>query len=110
MWNGFNKSNRPVSDPLYKPLKLRKGTRSTQAQSILLHMPAEIRLIIWDYVVARDPVLLYQRNGLVAYDYLTDEGPQNVQNITPGTIGTKRRGHIGTKVSLLAILQTCQMM
>jgi hypothetical protein len=110
MWNGSNKPNRPVSDPLYKPLKLRKGTRSTQAQSILLNMPAEIRLIIWDCVVARDPVLLYQRDGRVAYDYLTDEGPQKVQIITPGPIRTKRRRHEVTKVCLLAMLQTCQMM
>ncbi|KAF2010512.1 hypothetical protein BU24DRAFT_427625 [Aaosphaeria arxii CBS 175.79] len=45
--------------PLYKPLKLRSHRRCSRSQSRLLMLPAEIRFIIWDYVMASGPIVLY---------------------------------------------------
>ncbi|KAH7082389.1 hypothetical protein FB567DRAFT_105337 [Paraphoma chrysanthemicola] len=104
-----------VSEPLRRPPTFRVGTKCSQTQSALLGMPAEIRNLIWEYVVASDPVILYQKTGRITYDYLIGEGPEVVHNISPQTLTHIERthsiseNHTTKKIRLLAVLQTCQM-
>jgi hypothetical protein len=106
----------PVSEPLRRSPTFRVCTKCSQTQSDLLGMPAEIRNLIWEYVVASDPVVLYQKTGRITYDYLMGEGPEVVHNISPQTLThierthSISRNHTTKKIRVLAVLQTCQMM
>jgi hypothetical protein len=106
----------PAPEPLTRLPTFRVGTKCAQTQSDLLSMPAEIRILIWEYVVASDPIILYQKTGQITYDYLMGEGPEVVHNISPQTLTHIERTHsISQKhttknIRLLAVLQTCQMM
>jgi hypothetical protein len=116
LWDRYKNPSRPISHPRYKPLELPTRKRSAQTQSVLLSLPAELRLMIWEYVVARDPIVLYRRNGRIGYAFLEGKGMREVGNITPRVLEQVKedrgfiKGRKAKKVHLLAVPQTCQMM
>lgn len=115
-WNPFGRFYHRARYPPYKPLKLRSRRRCSQSQSRLLMLPPEIRFIIWDYVMAGGPIALYRARDRITYDLIPENSPQSVTNITPQTIQkaaesrTNHRVSNTHKMSLLPVLQTCQMM
>lgn len=116
VWDPFRRFYDRARYPPYKPLELRSRRRCSQSQSRLLMLPAEIRFVIWDYVMASSPIALYRARDKITYDLLLEESLQSVTEITPHTIQKTVEGRTdlkATKVhkpSLLPVLQTCQMM
>jgi hypothetical protein len=100
--------------PPYKPLVLRNGTRSSQTQSKLLALPAEIRLMIWERVVGGKLIVLHGKGGKLMHRSLEREGAASVTNATAQIVRQMRLDSTATpttsKVRFLALLQTCQMM
>jgi len=102
-------------EPPYIPLSLRNDLASAQSQSKLLNLPAELRSIIWIHLLGEKHIALYYKNGRMAYEFLEDEGPDEVSNITPAVIEAVRANYAanlhgkreGTNV--LAVLQSCQL-
>jgi hypothetical protein len=100
--------------PPYKPLVLRNGTRSSQTQSKLLALPAEIRLMIWEHVVGGKLIVLHRKSGKLMHRSLEKEGAASVTNATGQIVKQMRLDSAATpttsKERFLALLQTCQIM
>jgi len=102
-------------EPLYIPLLLRDDTASAQSQSKLLNLPAELRSIIWKHLLAEKHIALYYRNGRIAYEFLEDEGPDEVSNITPAVLQAVRTNYAANlhgnreRTNVLAVLQSGQL-
>lgn len=111
-----NKFSPSKTESNLESLQLQRGTRPVQARSMLLNLPVENRFMIWESIVANAPIVLFQKHDHVAYDFLTNNGPSDVQQITPATMDVVKRAELSTrrhtvaKANLLAILQTCQTM
>ncbi len=97
-------------------IEICSSPQSTQSQSRLLSLPAEIRVMIWTAVITEDPIILFRRNGRISYDRLTAEHmySNEIIHITPDTIEQLNKNTGGPvrheKAKILAVLQTCQMM
>lgn len=116
VWYAFGRFYHRTRYRPYKPLKLRSHRRCSQSQSRLLMLPPEIRFIIWDYVMASGPIALYRARDRITYDLMPEDSPQSVINITSQTARKAVEGRTSLKaskmhkISLLPVLQTCQMM
>lgn len=110
----YRHQEKPV--PPKKPFEPRNGTQVAQTQSTLLCLPPEIRSIIWTFTVTRHPIILHREEDRLAYKWLEEAGPKDVSVISPqvleevkGVHGTEHDTR-ATRLRLLAVLQTCQMM
>lgn len=106
----------PIADPDFRPLRLTCGRRSAQTQSRLLNLPAEIRLIIWNCMLAQHPILLYHKDRKATCDLLVVGEPLRLERFTQGIASRGYSVHKGPrpwksdKMRLLALLQTCRTM
>ena len=102
-------------EPPYIPLSLRSDLASAQSQSTLLNLPAELRSIIWKHLLGEKHIALYYRDGRIAYEFLEDEGPDEVSNITPAVIQAVHTNYATNlhgkreRTNVLAVLQSCQL-
>jgi len=102
-------------EPPYIPLSLRSDLASAQSQSTLLNLPAELRSIIWKHLLGEKHIALYYRNGRIAYEFLEDEGPDEVLNITPAVVQAVHTNYAANlhgkreRTNVLAVLQSCQL-
>ncbi|KAF1832754.1 hypothetical protein BDW02DRAFT_581008 [Decorospora gaudefroyi] len=100
-----------AKQPPPKPLMLRNGTRSSQQQSRLLALPAELRLMIWERVVGGKLIVLHRKDGKMMH-YSMDL--ESATNATAQITRQTRHDATATpttrpKAKLLALLQACQM-
>jgi len=66
----------------YKPLELRARKRPTQEKSRLLSLPAEIRIMIWEYAITGQFIVLYRKRGKVTSSVFDRHGTTSVTNAT----------------------------
>ncbi|KAI4616192.1 uncharacterized protein J4E87_008927 [Alternaria ethzedia] len=66
----------------YKPLELRARKRPTQEKSRLLSLPAEIRIMIWEYAMTGQFIVLYRKRGKVTSSVFDSHGTTSVTNAT----------------------------
>ena len=104
-----------IPEPPYIPLLLRDDSASAQSQSKFLSLPAELRSIIWKHLLGEKHIALYYRDGRIAYEFLEDEGPDEVTNITPAVIQAVHTNYTANlhgkrkRTNVLAVLQSCQL-
>ena len=102
-------------EPPYIPLSLRNDLASSQSQSKLLNLPAELRSLIWKHLLGEKHIALYYRNGRIAYEFLEDEGLLEIENITPAVIQAIHTDYAANlhgkreRTNVLAVLQSCQL-
>jgi len=65
----------------YKSLELRARKRPTQEKSRLLSLPAEIRVMIWEYAMTGQFIVLYRKRGKVTSSVFDGHGT-SVTNAT----------------------------
>ena len=66
----------------YKSLELRARKRPTQEKSRLLSLPAEIRVMIWEYAMTGQFIVLYRKRGKVTSSVFDSHGTTSVTNAT----------------------------
>ena len=66
----------------YKPLELRARKRPTQENCRFLSLPAEIRIMIWEYAMTGQFIVLYRKRGKVTSSVFDSHGTTSVANAT----------------------------
>jgi len=90
----------------YKPLKLRSRKRCTQKRSALLNLPAEIRIMIWEHLMARKFIVLYRKWGDVTSIFVDKDDATSVDSATSSIM--RSISMPGSKSGVFPLLQTCQ--
>jgi len=90
----------------YKPLKLRARKRCAQKRSALLSLPAEIRIMIWEYLMAGKFIVLYRKWGDVTSIFVDKDDATSVDSATSSIMRSIAMPR--SKSGVFSLLQTCQ--
>ncbi|OAG15824.1 hypothetical protein CC77DRAFT_439572 [Alternaria alternata] len=97
----------------YKP---RETCNTTRTKSNLLCLPAEIRMMIWECLVAEKLIIFYRKGGQITSSFLDRHGTLSINKATSHIVydvANRSRTKLPptrskSKADLMALLQTCQ--